>query len=158
LAYARCAMFVFCRIALMMLLAALLPAEALAAPPTEEERAYALVTAMVTSGQMVYAASVPVERCTPKGHRQCLAAAARKLASTATAAQRPVRKAVRMQDKSCSRRAGNLYLRSLRTMHLAALDLVHKRFRSAARRIRAEDRQATSAVNKAKACWLATIG
>jgi hypothetical protein len=72
-----------------------------------------------------------------------------------------VRTAVRKQDKSCSRRAGNEYLKSLRLLHSAALALARakstKDFNAVARRLQAQDRLATHAVNSAEACWRKTL-
>jgi hypothetical protein len=122
------------------------------------ERAYALVIAMVHAEQATLDASGPVERCTVKGHRECLPAAARHLARVATAEQTPVRRATRLQRTgSCSRRAGNQYLKSLRLLRKAALALSRAKTRSAliaaADILASSDRLQTSAATKARRCW-----
>jgi uncharacterized protein YukE len=127
---------------------------------TPEARAYALVEAMIHTEQSMLAASRPVARCTRKGHRRCLPAAARELARVAEAEQAPIRKATKIQQ-TCGRRAGQRYLKALRLWHEAGLALARAKgagaLRSAAKTVAAADRLEGSAVKKAQACWRSTV-
>jgi hypothetical protein len=134
---------------------------ALADGTSEEQRAFALVAAIGHSEQALLAKLGPVTACVPKGHRGCLPHAARALAKVASDEQRPVRQAVRRQDRSCSRDAGNRYLRALRSLHSAALALSHarsrKEFRAVARRMDKADGAESAAADTAMACWRKTL-
>jgi hypothetical protein len=125
---------------------------------TPVDRVYALVLAIGQSEQSLLAAEQPLERCSRKGHRACLPAAARELGRVAAREQAPVRKATRIQQ-GCGRRAGLQYLKALRLTRAAAH--AFERAKSKKARISAAviftraDRLDTSAVKKAQNCWRA---
>ena len=127
----------------------------------EERRAYALLMAIGAAGKATLEALRPVERCTVKGHRECLPAAARQLARVAAAQQPPVRRATEVQSKRSCARAGAEYLKGLRVLRTAAQALERAKTRRALRRagrlIATSDRYQTRGFDRARKCWESTL-
>jgi hypothetical protein len=148
-------------LAVTALLVATFNGRAFAGGGNEEKLAFALVSALAASEQAVGHALTPLRNCTAKGHRQCLPAAARGVAKVAAAQRKPVQRAVDLQDRACSRNAGNTYLRGLGLLRKSTLAMARaknsRQLQAAARTFLRADSLQTKGVKQAKACWRATL-